>query len=80
MINFFKKKQNKEENNFDNFPPIGGLMVSKMVVDENIKQTLCIDKKEPDQKIVVGEFSQDLKQKNITTILTILEYIILQLF
>ena len=37
MINFFKKKQNKEENNFNNFPPIGGLMVSKMVVDENIK-------------------------------------------
>jgi hypothetical protein len=37
MKNFFKKKQNKEENNFDNFPPIGGLMVSKMVVDENIK-------------------------------------------
>ena len=37
MINFFKKKQNREENNFDNFPPIGGLMVSKMVVDKNIK-------------------------------------------
>lgn len=36
-MNFFKKKQNKEDNNFDNFPPIGGLMVSKMVVDENIK-------------------------------------------
>ena len=35
-MKFFKKKQ-KEENNFDNFPPIGGLMVSKMVVDENIK-------------------------------------------
>lgn len=37
MMSFFKKKQNKEENNFDNFPPIGGIMVSKMVVDENIK-------------------------------------------
>lgn len=37
MINFFKKKPTKEENNFDNFPPIGGLMVSKMVVDKNIK-------------------------------------------
>jgi len=37
MINFFRKKQTKEKNNFDNFPPIGGLMVSKMVVDENIK-------------------------------------------
>lgn len=37
MKNFFKKKQNKDENNFDNFPPIGGLMVSKMVVDKNIK-------------------------------------------
>jgi len=36
-MNFFKKKQSKDEKNFDNFPPIGGLMVSKMVVDENIK-------------------------------------------
>lgn len=36
-MNFFKNKQNEEDNNFDNFPPIGGLMVSKMVVDENIK-------------------------------------------
>jgi len=36
-MRFFKKKQIKEENNFDNFPPIGGLMVSKMVVDQNIK-------------------------------------------
>ena len=27
----------KGQNNFDNFPPIGGLMVSKKVVDENIK-------------------------------------------
>lgn len=35
-MKFFKKKQ-KDENNFDDFPPIGGLMVSKMVVDENIK-------------------------------------------
>lgn len=37
MKNFFKKKQNEDKNNFDNFPPIGGLMVSKMIVDENIK-------------------------------------------
>lgn len=37
MMSFFKKKQNKTENDFENFPPIGGLMVSKMVVDEQIK-------------------------------------------
>lgn len=36
-MKFFKKKQNKEDDNFDNFPPIGGLMVSKMVFDKNIK-------------------------------------------
>lgn len=36
-MKFFKKKQIQEENNFDDFPPIGGLMVSKMVFDENIK-------------------------------------------
>lgn len=36
-MNFFKKKQDKSENNFDNFPPIGGLMVSKMVVGQGIK-------------------------------------------
>lgn len=36
-MNFFKNKQNEEDNNFNNFAPIGGLMVSKMVVDENIK-------------------------------------------
>jgi hypothetical protein len=36
-MDFFKKKQNQDEKKFDNFPPIGGLMVSKMVVDENIK-------------------------------------------
>lgn len=35
LIKFFKKEQNK--NNFENFPPIGGLMVSKMVVDKNMK-------------------------------------------
>ena len=34
-MNFFKKK--KTEDNFENFPPIGGLMVSKMVFDKNIK-------------------------------------------
>lgn len=44
-MNFFKKKQNKEENNFDNFPPIGGLMVSKMVVDENIRPTFMYREK-----------------------------------
>lgn len=38
MLNFFKKKNNlKEEESFANFPNIGGLMVSKMVVNENIK-------------------------------------------
>ncbi|KUJ59775.1 hypothetical protein AR687_21455 [Flavobacteriaceae bacterium CRH] len=37
QMRFFKKKQIKNENNFDNFPPIGGLMVSKMVVDQNMK-------------------------------------------
>lgn len=36
-MRFFKKKQIKTENNFDNFPPIGGLLVSNMVVDQNIK-------------------------------------------
>lgn len=35
-MNFFKKKQDKHEQNFDNFPAIGALMVSKMVVDEQI--------------------------------------------
>lgn len=30
------KKQNQEDS-FDDFPPIGGLMVSKMVVDQNMK-------------------------------------------
>jgi len=29
--------QHQEDNSFENFPAIGGLMVSKMVVDENIK-------------------------------------------
>lgn len=36
-MNFFKKKVDKLEKNFENFPSIGGLMVSKMVVDEQIK-------------------------------------------
>ncbi|RZJ52405.1 MAG: DUF2185 domain-containing protein [Flavobacterium sp.] len=36
-MKFFKKKQAPKENNFDSFPEIGGLMVSKMVVDQNIK-------------------------------------------
>lgn len=37
MPDFFNRRQNNKEDNFDNFPPIGGLMVSKMVVEENIK-------------------------------------------
>jgi hypothetical protein len=36
-MKFFKKEQKKSENNFDSFPSIGGLMVSKMVVEENTK-------------------------------------------
>ncbi|MBE8727615.1 DUF2185 domain-containing protein [Flavobacterium hungaricum] len=36
-MKIFKKKQTERENNFDHFPEIGGLMVSKMVVDQNIK-------------------------------------------
>ncbi|MBF4517348.1 DUF2185 domain-containing protein [Flavobacterium sp. ANB] len=36
-MKFFKKTQIKNENNFDNFPPIGALLVSKMVVDQNMK-------------------------------------------
>ena len=36
-MNFFNKKQDKQETNFENFPHIGGLMVSKMVVDEQIR-------------------------------------------
>lgn len=36
-MKFFKKKQSSNENDFENFPPIGGLLVSKMVVDQNIK-------------------------------------------
>jgi hypothetical protein len=36
-MNFFKKKQDKSEDNFDDFPPIGGLMVSKMVANNGIK-------------------------------------------
>ncbi|MFD1602147.1 DUF2185 domain-containing protein [Flavobacterium artemisiae] len=36
-MKFFKKKQKSQENNFDDFPAIGGLMVSKMVIDQNIK-------------------------------------------
>jgi len=35
LLNFFSKK--KKEPNFEDFPAIGGLMVSKMVVDDNIK-------------------------------------------
>lgn len=33
---FFNKKK-KQENNFENFPAIGGLMVSKMVSEEKLK-------------------------------------------
>ncbi len=32
-----KKKKKQNEKNFENFPPIGGLMVSKMIVEENRK-------------------------------------------
>ena len=32
-----KKKKKQNEKNFENFPPIGGLMVSKMIVEENKK-------------------------------------------
>jgi hypothetical protein len=37
QMRFFKKKPRESEKNFDDFPPIGGLMVSKMVVDKNIR-------------------------------------------
>jgi hypothetical protein len=36
-MKFFKTNKNSNENNFENFPAIGGLMVSKMIVDQNIK-------------------------------------------
>lgn len=36
MPDFFRKTQNQEDS-FDDFPPIGGLMASKMIVDENRK-------------------------------------------
>lgn len=36
-MKFFKKKQPPEDKDFENFPPIGGLLVSNMIVDENIK-------------------------------------------
>lgn len=36
-MKLFNNKQENGANNFDNFPAIGGLMVSKMVVDQNIK-------------------------------------------
>ncbi|WP_343695828.1 DUF2185 domain-containing protein [Flavobacterium sp.] len=36
-MKFFKKKSIQNENNFEDFPPIGGLMVSKMVLDRNMK-------------------------------------------
>ncbi len=36
-MKFFKRNKKSSENNFENFPAIGGLMVSKMVVDQNIK-------------------------------------------
>ena len=33
----FKKKQREDESNFDNFPAIEGIMVSKMIFDRNVK-------------------------------------------
>ncbi|MFB9078064.1 DUF2185 domain-containing protein [Flavobacterium procerum] len=36
-MNFFKKKKTNNNPNFEDFPEIGGLMVSKMVVDQNSK-------------------------------------------
>ncbi|PBI87448.1 hypothetical protein BSF41_28850 [Flavobacterium sp. ACN2] len=36
-MKFFKTNNKSNENNFENFPAIGGLMVSKMIVDQNIK-------------------------------------------
>lgn len=36
-MKFFKRNKKSSENNFENFPAIGGLMVSKMIVDQNIK-------------------------------------------
>ncbi|MFC4475944.1 DUF2185 domain-containing protein [Flavobacterium chungangensis] len=36
-MKFFKTNKKSNENNFENFPSIGGLMVSKMIVDQNIK-------------------------------------------
>lgn len=49
-MNFFKKKEDKHENNFDNFPAIGGLMVSKMVVDEQIKPRFMYREKRMSQE------------------------------
>jgi len=37
MFRFFKKKQAEKNNSFDDFPAIGGLMVSKMIVDKKFK-------------------------------------------
>lgn len=36
-MGFFKKRKKEPDAPANDFPPIGGLMVSKMVVDENIK-------------------------------------------
>ena len=36
-MKFFRMKVKEDEKNFENFPPIGGLMVSKIVVEEKIK-------------------------------------------
>lgn len=59
-MKFFEKKQ--EEENFDSFPPIGGLMVSKMVTDQNIKPRFMYREKRTRRKIAAGGFLQVLKQ------------------
>lgn len=49
-MNFSQMKQDKRDNNFENFPPIGGLMVSKMVVDEQIKPQFMYREKRMSQE------------------------------
>jgi len=36
-MGLFKRKKTEKQTNFDNYPPIGGLMVSKMVADDGKK-------------------------------------------
>lgn len=37
LFDLFKKNSNKKQDEFENFPPIGGLMVSKMITEEGRK-------------------------------------------